>query len=37
LNWQLYMCGIWIYEVGTATLDTLPLDQPPKSKPVTPC
>jgi hypothetical protein len=29
-------CGNRINEVTTATLDTLPLDQLPKSKPVTP-
>jgi hypothetical protein len=30
------LCGHRIYEVVVATLGPLPLDQPPKSKPVTP-
>jgi hypothetical protein len=32
----LIRCGNRIYEVTTATLGPLPLDQLPKSKPVTP-
>ena len=32
----LIRCGDRIYEVTTATLGPLPLDQLPKSKPVTP-
>ena len=36
MSWHLYVCGNRIYEVTTATLGPLPLDQLPKSKPVTP-
>ena len=36
LSWHLLVCGHRIYEVTTATLDPLPLVQPPKSKPFTP-
>jgi len=34
--WHLLVCSHRIYEVITATLGTLPLVQPPKSKPFTP-
>ena len=36
LHWHLLSCGHRIYEVMSAVLGPLPLDQLPKSKPVTP-
>jgi len=36
LSWHLLVCGHSVNEVMSAVLDPLPLDQLPKSKPVTP-